>query len=166
MPWQTEMVRILRFLIDDTGTMSCTAGITYDFTDSRLEETVLVAAQFVQTEADFDNVYTVDVDTLTLSPDPTTLATKDNAFINLVCLKAALIVVRGLVKTYALQSIRVMDGPSSIDVSGIFNAMKQKLAEMNEDYENTKLQHKMGNAVQAILTPYTMEEVNSYYYPE
>ena len=81
MVWQTEMVRIVRHLINDIDAAS--------YADDRLEETILVSAQLVLHEIDFDNTYTVDVDGLSLSPDPTGLANKDNAFINLICLKSS-----------------------------------------------------------------------------
>ena len=56
MSWQNEMVRIVRFLINDIDASS--------YTDERLEETILVAAQSVYASIDFPNTYTIDVDTL------------------------------------------------------------------------------------------------------
>jgi hypothetical protein len=83
--WQNEMVRIVRHLVDDLDAAT--------YSDSRLEETVLVSAQMVQLQVTFDKTYTVDVDELLLTPDPTA-ATRDNAFINLVCLKTACIILQ------------------------------------------------------------------------
>ena len=77
MAWQSEMVRMLRHVVNDLDSSS------YSFTDDRLEESILVSAQLVLTEIDFENTYTVDVDGLVLTPDPTTLADKDDAFINI-----------------------------------------------------------------------------------
>ena len=81
MAWQNEMVRIVRHLINDLDSSN------YTFTDDRLEESVLVAAQLLLKEVDFDNTYTIDTDALDMSPDPTTLTTKDDAFINLASLR-------------------------------------------------------------------------------
>ena len=85
MTWQNEIVRMVRFLVNDID------ASTYD--DSRLEETILVAAQLLIGNIDFDRTYTVDVDTLVLSPDPTTLTTKDNNFINLLAVQASCIIL-------------------------------------------------------------------------
>ena len=107
MAWQNEMVRILRHIINDLDSSS------YSFTDDRLEESILVSAQLVSTEIDFDKDYTIDVDALVLSPDPTA-SVKDDAFINLVVLKSACIILGSEVRSNALNSIALKDGPSSI----------------------------------------------------
>ena len=65
MPWQNEMTIIVRHLVNDLDSTS------YTFTDSRLEEAVLVSAQLSALEIDFENTYTIDVDAVSLSPDPT-----------------------------------------------------------------------------------------------
>ena len=61
MAWQTEMTRILRYMLNDLDSAS------YAYSDDRLEETIIVAAQLVLHEIDFDKDYTVDVGALTLS---------------------------------------------------------------------------------------------------
>ena len=76
MAWQSEMTTIVRHLINDTDISDPT------FTNSRLETSILVAAQLMNNEINFGKVYTIDVDGCSLSPDPT-VETKDNAFINL-----------------------------------------------------------------------------------
>ena len=65
MSWQNEMTIIVRHLINDLDSSS------YTFTDSRIEESILVSSQLVLHEVDFESSYTVDVDSLTLTPDPT-----------------------------------------------------------------------------------------------
>ena len=72
MAWQNEMSIIVRHLINDLDSSS------YTFTDSRVEESILVAAQLVLIEIDFDKSYTIDVDASSISPDPTTSGDKDN----------------------------------------------------------------------------------------
>ena len=78
MSWQGQMSTILRYLIDDVDSTS------YKFSDERIETTLLVAAQLVTLEVDLTNTYTINVETCSLSPDPTETDTRDNAFINLV----------------------------------------------------------------------------------
>ena len=96
MTWQNEMVRMVRFLVNDLNAQS--------YSDERLEETVLVAAQLLSDNIDFENNYSVDIDSLLLDPDPTMLAQKDNFFINAVAVKASCIVLGSEAKTLAAQS--------------------------------------------------------------
>lgn len=156
--WQGEMITILRHLIDDTNSDSYTYG--YD----RLETTLLVAAQIVSLEVTFGKTYTIDVEDGVLTPDPTT-ATRDDSFINLACLKAACIVLGSELKTYSLKSIRVTDGPSSIDMSSIATHLKFLYTNACEKYEQYKFNYISGVNVggKAILTPYSPgQNFNSY----
>ena len=149
MVWQTEMVRIVRHLINDVDAAS--------YADDRLEETVLVSAQLVLHEIDFDNTYTVDVDGLSLSPDPTGLANKDNAFINIISLKSACVILSSEVRTHGLNAIKMSDGPSSIDMTGIAKNITSSSQDMCSRYEHAVMQYKAGGSVagQAILGPYS-----------
>ena len=151
MAWQNEMVRIVRHLINDLDSSN------YTFTDDRLEESVLVAAQLLLKEVDFDNTYTIDTDALDMSPDPTTLTTKDDAFINLASLKAACIILGSEVRTNALNAIVVKDGPSSIDMRGITSGLHVIYKDMCNKYDHYIMQWKAGNSItgQAILSPYS-----------
>jgi len=153
MGWQNEMVRIVRFLINDLD------GSTY--TDSRLEETILVAAQLQYISIDFDNTYVIDIDTLSLSPDPTS-GTKDDWFINIVCMRAACIILNSEAKTLAAQSYKIKDGPSSIEVGETY---KNTIALYEDACDRLSLmimQYKAGNSVagHAVLTPYTQERIS------
>lgn len=158
MTWQNEMVRILRHLIDDLDSAT--------YADSRLEELILVSAQLMIDTIDFDNTYTIDVDTLALSPDPTTLTTKDNEFINLVCLKSACIILGSEAKTAASHAYVIKDGPSAIDGKGVYAALKQIHNDMLDTLANAILAMRAGNSVagEAILTPYTYEGYGADYY--
>ena len=151
MAWQNEMVRIVRHLINDLDSSN------YTFTDDRLEESALVAAQLLLKEVDFDNTYTVDTDALDMSPDPTTLATKDDAFINLVCLKSACVILGSEVRTNSLNAIVVKDGPSSIDMRGIAAGLNNIYKDMCAKFDHYVMQWKAGNSIagQAILSPYS-----------
>jgi len=149
MAWQNEMTRILRYMLNDLDSSS------YTYSDDRLEETIIVSAQLVLHEIDFDKDYTVDVDALTLTPDPTA-ATKDNAFINLISLKSACIILSSELRTKSLESVRVSDGSSSIDTNGIMKGFESLSKSMCQAYEDAKIQYKAGNSVAgaAVLTPY------------
>lgn len=111
MAFFTECVTIIRWLINDLS-----SAPTY--TDQRLEELLLVAAQYVNQEIDFAQSYVVDADELTLTPDPTLRSSRDEPFINLTCLKAACILDVAETRTATGQSIAIKDGSSSIDLRG------------------------------------------------
>jgi len=155
MSWQNEMVRILRFLINDIN------SVTYE--DCRLEETLLVAAQLKYAEIDFDRTYTIDVDSLSLAPDPTAVTPKDDWFVNIVCLTAASIVLNSEAKTLAAQAYRIKDGPSSIETGGAYKATKELSDEMSAKVDIAVMRYKAGDSVgaQAILTPYTQQNINA-----
>ena len=81
------MTTIVRHLVNDVDSSS------YTFSTDRLETTILVAAQLMIMNVDFNNTYDINVETSTLSPDPTDTDTKDDPFIALACLRAACIIV-------------------------------------------------------------------------
>lgn len=153
MAWQNEMVLILRVLINDIDATS--------YTDSRLEEIILTAAQLQYASIDFNNTYTIDVDTLSITPDPTTPGSKDDWFINIVCVRAACIILNSEAKTLAAQAYRIKDGPASIDVSSSYQAIKQLADDMCDKLAYMILDYKAGNSVagHAVLTPYTQERI-------
>ena len=148
------MVRILRFLIGDID------AVTY--TDTRLEEMLLVAAQLQYASIDFAQTYTIDADRLVLTPDPTELTTKDDWFINIVCVKAASIVLHSEAKALAAQAYQVTDGPARIDVSSAYRAVKEMADDMYNKLAVMIMQYKAGDSVagHAVLTPYTQERLS------
>jgi len=153
MSWQNEMVRILRFLINDIDADT--------YTDSRLEETLLVAAQLQYSSIDFANTYIIDIDALTLSPDPTT-PIRDDWFINIVCVKAACIILGSEAKTLAAQSYKIKDGPSSIETGEAYKNVSLLYKDLCDKLAIMILQYKAGDSVagHAILTPYTQERIS------
>lgn len=156
MSWQGEMTTIVRHLIHDVDSTN------YTYSNERLETSILVAAQIVLTEVDFENVYTVDVEQCYLSPDPTdpttslTTVNKDDAFINLVSLKTSCIIMGSEMKTQALNAVRVSDGPSSIDYTAVAANIKYLYDYACKNYEEYKFNYASGNNAvgKAILSPY------------
>ena len=151
MTWQNEMSLIVRHLINDLDSSS------YTFTHDRVEESILVATQLMLNEIYFEQTYTVDVDSSSLSPDPTTLSNKDDPFITLVSLKTAHLLLGSEIKTNSLNAISLKDGPSSIDMGGIAKQLEALRADMCEKFEHAKMQYQLGNSIagQAILGPYS-----------
>ena len=159
MSWQGEMTTMVRYLINDADSSN------YTYSDERIETTVLVSAQLVISEVDFENTYTVDVEQCYLSPDPTdptsglTTANKDDGFISLVSLKASCILLGSEMKTHALTSVRVTDGPSSVDCTSVakyLQALHKNACDAYEDYKfNYAAGSSAGSSGKAILTPYS-----------
>jgi hypothetical protein len=147
--WNTEILTIVRHLINDTD-----CEPTYP--DERIEQTILVAAQLVSTEIDFAQTYTINVERNQLSPDPTDSAAKDDGFINLVSLKAACIIVGSEYKAHSKSSIRISDGPSSIDMGGVAQNFKGLYDTVCKQYEQAKMNFTSinNNVGQAVLSPY------------
>ncbi len=154
MSWQNEMVVILRHLVDD---VTCVL-----YKNDRLEESILVSAQFVNLEVDFDKTYTIDIDQLILTPDPTA-SVRDDAFINLVSLKAACIILKGEAKANALQAIKIKDGPTEIDTGQRHKAIEVQATQMCDTYQKSKIQYVAGTGRtgQAVLTPFTWDRNDS-----
>lgn len=155
--WQNEMTLMLRHVIDDID-----IGVTPTYDDERLEQTLLIAAQLITFEVDFEKTYTIDADSCTLTPDPTA-ATKDYGFINLVVLKAACMITSGEAKTQSTLGVRVKDGPSDIDLRETIKGFQERHKRMCDDYNQLKMQYQAGNsrAGQAVTTPIVVEGIRA-----
>lgn len=148
MTWQTEMVQLVRTLINDLG------SVTYS--DATLKSFIVGSAQLLLKEVDFDTTYTIDLVTPSISPDPTTQSPKDDNFINTVCLKASVLILFGELKTAAAEGIRVTDGPSTIDMTGAYASTKGLYDTLLQMFERSKIELKMGNAGKVVITPFKL----------
>lgn len=155
MSWQNEMVLILRHLVDDLDES------TYD--SPRLEETVLIAAHLIQHDVDFNQTYTIDIDGPALTPDPTS-SPRDVGFINLACKKAACIILQAEARTKSKQAIKVVDGPSTIDMTKIGDAALKAAQDACKSYEEARVQYQIGQGKvgQAVTGPITDTSVIPY----
>ncbi len=113
MAWQDEMVPTLRYMLGDFSATNPT------YIDDTLEQTILVAARQVTSALIFDQVFVTSMQNGTLTPDPTIGDNKNEAFINLVTLKAACILDRTEASLAARRAIIVKDGSSAIDLSRV-----------------------------------------------
>ena len=150
MSWQGQMGLIVRHLINDVDPDS------YQFSDHRIETTLLVAAQLCQMNIDFPNTYTINVESCGLSPDPTASDPKDEAFITLICFRAACIIVGSEIRSESGNAISIKDGPSAIDLRGVTQTLAVLYKDLCGKYEHLSLEYRAGNSVagQAILGPY------------
>lgn len=116
MSWQDEMIITTRVLINDLNN-------PYEFTDSRIEQILVVAGKYVQFDVNLDYTYTIDVVSPNITPDPT--INNDSIFISLSCLKAACIIDQGTFRTKAaLEGIRTALGPASLSFGGSISGYK------------------------------------------
>lgn len=144
------MTPIVRYLINDVDPTS------YTYVDSRIQTSILVAAQLTQNEIDFNKIYTISVADSGLTPDPTTTPA-DQSFINLVAMRAAVIIYGGEYKLASKSSLKVVDGPSQIDTTGQFTNFGKLYQSAVDAYNKAKIDYIAGNSIggRAILTPFT-----------
>lgn len=155
MTWQTEITPMVRYLIGDVSD-------TPTYSDARLQNTILIAAQLMSKEVNFDTIYTIDISNSGISPDPTT--TRDDNFITLSALKSACIIAKSELRTYGLTGMKVTDGPSSIDTTGIGSNLKNSANSACEAYSQALKQYMLGNGVgfKIITGPYTQYHNSPY----
>ena len=151
MSWQGQMSTIVRHLVDDLDSSS------YAYSDKRIETSILVASQLMIMNVDFNNDYTINVETCSLSPDPTDAETKDNPFITLSSLRAACIIVGSQIRKESGNAISIKDGPSAIDLRGVTQTLIVLYKDLCEKYENLLLEYRAGNSIvgHAVLGPYS-----------
>lgn len=151
MSWQGQLSTMVRYLVNDIDPAN------YKYNDNRIETTILVAARIVTLEVDLVNTYSINVETCYLSPDPTDDVTLDVAFINLVSLKSATIIIGSEVRTEASNAISIKDGPSAIDLRGVAGTLTTLYKDLNDKYNKLLLDYRSGGSIagKAILGPYS-----------
>jgi hypothetical protein len=146
MQWQEYTNIMVRHLINDMDFNN------YKYSDDRINSTVAVAAQLVVLELDFNASYSVDVASQVITPDPTS----DNAFTNLVVMRASVIIVGGEVKTEASNAISIKDGPSAIDLRGVSSTLLALYKDLSDKYDSLAQSYGYtGSVGKAILGPYS-----------
>lgn len=152
MSWQTELTTIVRYIISDTDSNN------YRYSDERIETTIAIAAQMVILDISLQTQYNIDIQNISISPDPTEVDPKDNVFINLTALKTACIILGSEVRTEGANAISIKDGPSAIDLRGVATTISFLYGDICGKYENLLKDYKEDLVVaagQAILGPYS-----------
>jgi hypothetical protein len=142
-----EIVMTLRVLIGDVTSTK--------YSDLDLKRLLAVSANFVLKEVDFADLYTITVNVPTITPLPT-----DNEFINLVSLKAGIILLESELRDMARKSVAITDGPSKIELTNVYKNTEALLKSMYDQYAYAKINHGLHsdqNSRQAIMTPTTVE---------
>ncbi len=121
MAWQSEMVSILRIMINDM----CA---TYKFNDNTLQKVIVASAQYVITDAaavNFSQIYIPDIQTVSITPDPTDRdgGTRDDDFVNLTLLKAGCFIDNCNMREAARKGgIAIKEWNTYADTKGVFQA--------------------------------------------
>jgi hypothetical protein len=152
MPWQMDMILMLRSVIGDLDETK--------YTDERLKQVLMVGAYNVQNDAVFPNTYTVNVGQVSLTPDP--VDTGDTDFTVLTVYKTACILIGSEVKTESAKAISYKDGPSSLDLRGVSASLSSLYSNICSKYEEmlNKYRWEKGNgdgtpSGTAVLGPYS-----------
>lgn len=118
MAWNKEIPLIVRVIIDDLSS-------PYKYSDNRLSQVIVVAAQFVKEDLTGSESYNINIERPEITPDPTVSDTRDDIFINCVALKTACIIDQSSIRTKAAtEGIRAALGPASLSVSGNMTGFK------------------------------------------
>ena len=151
MAWPDVTIPMLRILINDYD------DTNYVYGDDRLIQTLVVAAQLMMHEINFDTTYTISVPLETISPDPS--SAPDNAFINFMVLKAACFMDQSLFRTKAtIAGLKAKMGPAVLETVEHLRGFKDLLTlGPCKAYTMLREEWMFGNAqvVEAVLSPFT-----------
>jgi len=150
MSWQIEIPIIVRTLINDMDSANPT------YSDDRILQAITVAAKYVQFDVNLDKTYTIDVSSVSISPDPTTES--DDIFISLVSLKTACIFDQSTLRTKAaLEGIKAALGPASLTIGGSLAGLKLIIENgpcAAYDELTSHWDVKEATAIRAVLSPF------------
>ncbi len=146
--WSDVMTTMLRYMINDFGNPQ-----TYD--DNQLQMMLLVNAAYEVQELNFSQTFTVDIQNITLSPDPTVNDPKDYNLVNLTVLRTAVMVFANEYKASTNQAIMFKEFHSQADMRGIAPHKKDLWLEFQKLYEEKRMHYQIGIRVssKAILSP-------------
>jgi len=149
--WQIEIPIIIRSLINDLADPPT-------YTDERILQLAVVAAQYVTMEVNLDKEYNIDIVSIDITPDPSDPATRDTDFIGFVAMKASCLLDQSTFRTKAAgEGLRAALGPASLSVTGTLAGYKDIL-NMGpcKLYDQLVMDHNIGNAtaVRAVFSPF------------
>jgi hypothetical protein len=157
--WMTEMVMMLRGWIGDMSD-------TPTYSDSRLRQMLLIAAQFVQIDLQWPTTYTINISESSISPDPADEDTRDVDFMNFVVLKASCMADLSTYRTKALmEGIRANLGPASLTVGGNAKGFMDLLNSAEGPcglYKGLRRQYQFGNVnmLRAVMNMFSSNQFN------
>lgn len=158
MAWHTNMMTPLRVLINDLESGS------YTYSDETLQKLLVTSAAQVIQEVKIEDseLYTLDYDTPSISPDPSS----DSVFTNFIVMKAACLKNQWDFSAQAVSSgVRARCGPVSMEKDSSSASVLTALLNQGfcAAYQEMRKQHNFGNIknIRSVLTPFS----HSQYYP-
>lgn len=152
MSWDVDMTLMVRILISDLDPTTPT------YSDSRIQQVIVVAGTYVQQEANLDKKYTINISSPSIVEDPTLDPNKDEIFVGLTCLKSACLLDQSTFRTKAtIDGVRSSLGSASISVSSNLTGFKTILDQGPcSMYQSLLNDWNIGNAsaVRAVLSPF------------
>ena len=120
----------------------------YTYSDARLKQLVLISACRVLPQLSSET-YVIDFLTATITPEP------DKELISLIALNAACLMTKSESKNAAGCSVKVIDGPSTIDLGATYKAVKEMSEDFCGQYEQEKMRYLLKNSEgYSSITPY------------
>lgn len=153
MYWEIEIPIIVRTLINDLSDPPT-------YSDSRIEQLIVVSAQYVLNDINLNNTYNIDIVNRTITPDPSDPNSRDTDFIGFIALKSACLLDQSTFRTKAaLEGIKTALGSANLSIQGNLAGYKIILDQDQAPcklYEQLTLDHNIGNAtaVSAVLSPF------------
>lgn len=150
MSWQLEIPIIVRSLINDLSD-------TPVYSDERIQQLIVVSAQYVIKEINLLNSYNIDIINPDISPDPTLLENKDLDFIGFVALKSACILDQSSLRTRAAtEGVKAALGPASISVGSNSSLQFLLINGPCKSYDDLRMDYELGNTslLRGILSPF------------
>lgn len=162
MSWDVQMTLMVRTLISDLDPLAPT------YTDDRIKQVIVVAATYVQQEANLTQTYAIDISSPSIVNDPTIAPNKDEVFVGLTCLKSACLLDQSTFRTKAaVDGVRASLGSASIGVSSNLSGFKTILDQGPcAMYESLLNDFNIGNAsaVRAVLGPFVSNDFDPVYF--
>lgn len=155
--WQNTSLTMLRTILNDAG---CSNS---DYTTSRLEELLITAAYFLPLDINFNNSYTVNVETKSISPNPIS-QTDGTEFISFMVLKAACMVDQSNFRNAALlQGVTARCGPAVLQTNAYGQYLKDLLTNGPcKSYEDLKQEYNFSYAgrgiIRAVMSPFVSND--------
>jgi len=158
MSWDTDTITSIRYIINDIDSAK--------YTDARIKKAAVISANQIKIEITLSNNYTITISTDTISPDPSTSGNEDPDFINMIILKTSIMILQGEVRLYESSGFKVIDGPSTVEVTGLFSNTKAMIDSLTLQYNKAKNEYAMSSIGygKAILGPTIDKSVLPEYY--
>ena len=133
------------------------------YAEDVLERLACVAAIGVKLENEFDKTYTINLTDATISNID---SESDQPFILFVAYKAVIDLMKAELRTATKQSVKIVDGPSTIDLSSVAKNYTDLIDSLEKQYDTMKKDYVIsrngeGSFGYAVITPTTVGYIST-----